>query len=66
LELYIERLRALSPLERLKMGYGYLEKETGESLSSAETVKKGDRLLITMKDGKITAVAEKIEKGRPI
>ncbi|KSV59317.1 exodeoxyribonuclease VII large subunit [Acetivibrio ethanolgignens] len=66
LELYIERLRALSPLERLKMGYGYLEKETGESLSSAEAVKKGDRLLITMKDGKITAVAEKIEKGRPI
>ncbi|MFW5651447.1 MAG: exodeoxyribonuclease VII large subunit [Acetivibrio ethanolgignens] len=66
LELYIERLRALSPLERLKMGYGYLEKETGESLSSAEAVKKGDRLLITMKDGKITAVAKKIEKGRPI
>lgn len=66
LELCIERLRALSPLERLKMGYGYLEKETGESISSAEGVKKGDRLLITMKDGKITAIAEKIEKGRPI
>ena len=66
LELCIERLRALSPLERLKMGYGYLEKETGESLSSAEAVKKGDRLRITMKDGKITAVAEKIEKGRLI
>lgn len=66
LELCIERLRALSPLERLRMGYGYLERETGESLSSAESVKKGDRLRITMKDGKITAVAEKIEKGRPV
>lgn len=66
LELCMERLRTVSPLERLRTGYGYLERENGENVRSVEAVKEGDRLLITLQDGKIAAVAEKIEKGRPV
>lgn len=62
LELYIERLRAASPLERLKLGYGYLEDAHGRSIRSVEDVAEGGQITVTMKDGKLTASVEKIEK----
>lgn len=64
LEILIERLKAASPLERMKTGYGYLEKEDGSGIRSVGEVKKGSRILITMKDGRILASVEKTEKGR--
>ncbi len=64
LEVYIERLRAASPLERLKTGYGYLEGEDGKGIRSVKDVKKGGKVLITLKDGRLTASVEKAEKGK--
>lgn len=58
---YAKSLDGVSPLKRLSAGYGFIEDGEGRTLSSVSGVKKGDRVNIHMKDGKIRAVAENIE-----
>lgn len=64
LELLIERFRAASPLERLRAGYGYLERETGGGLASVEETAAGERIFITLQDGRIRALVEEVEAGK--
>lgn len=62
LEKTIEVLTKLSPLQVLKNGYAFVEKDK-KRVSSAESVNIGDELLITLYDGKIKAeVKEKENK----
>ena len=49
------RLDALSPLKVLSRGYALVELDNGAILRSAEQVKTGDALNITLQDGKLTA-----------
>lgn len=49
--LYIERMRGLSPLEKLKQGYSYVSLESGKTFRSVEQVKTGERLRIYVSDG---------------
>ena len=58
--LYIERLRGLSPLEKLKQGYSYVSTPEGETLISVKQVKAGDRLKIYVTDGFVEAEAKSI------
>ena len=59
LDLYIERIRGLSPLEKLKSGFSYVEDEDGRNIRSASGVREGQELTIRVKDGKIlTRVTE--------
>lgn len=53
--LYIERMKGLSPLEKLKQGYSYVSMEHGKTLLSVEQVKAGDRLKIFVTDGCVEA-----------
>ncbi len=53
--LYIERLRGLSPLEKLAQGYACVTDEEGKRISSVSQVQAGDRLEAYVADGKITA-----------
>lgn len=55
LELYVQRLKGLSPLEKLESGFSYVENEEGQNVRSIRQVKQGDLLCIRLKDGSITA-----------
>lgn len=63
LQLYIERMKGLSPLEKLNSGYSYLEDENGRNIRSAEQVSVGERIAVRLKDGRLKAqVVEKCVK----
>jgi len=55
-----ERLNGLSPLNKLKGGYGYVSDDTGKPMLSVKNVKKGDSLSIRLKDGTVMTKAEEI------
>ena len=61
LDLDIEKLKGLSPLDRLKGGYSYVSDENGENIRSIEKVKPGDKLSIYVTDGVIDATANGTE-----
>lgn len=64
LSIYIARLEGLSPLDKLNQGYAYAEAEDGSTLRSVSQVKKEDRIFVHVKDGKVQAKVEQIEKIR--
>ena len=58
LAIYIERLKGLSPLEKLNSGYSYVSDDAGINIRSVTQVKEGQSLTIQVKDGKIGAVVK--------
>lgn len=61
--IYAERLKGLSPLEKLNQGLGFLEQEDGKRISSVNQIQQGERMKTYIKDGVIWSVVEKTEKG---
>lgn len=59
LQMYIEKLEGLSPLKKLNHGYSFVSDEKGQAVRSIKEIREGDRLLIHVTDGEITAKAEK-------
>ncbi len=58
LAVLVERLKGLSPLEKLSRGYAFLERETGlgrRAVRSVKQVQKGDVLSVYLADGRIQA-----------
>jgi exodeoxyribonuclease VII large subunit len=51
----IERLKALSPLDKLQSGFSYISDENGKNVRSIEGINAGDRLEINVRDGVIDA-----------
>ena len=51
LALYAERLKGLSPLEKLTSGYSYVEDEEGRNVRSVSQVEEGDQLKLHFSDG---------------
>ena len=62
LELYVEKMKGLSPLNKLKGGYGFVADEEGHSIRSVEKVKAGDKIKVSVADGEMEAVVEKVTK----
>ena len=60
LELYVEELKGLSPLYKLKSGYSYVTDKDGNNIKSAGDVKKGQELVMYMQDGQVSATAGSI------
>jgi exodeoxyribonuclease VII large subunit len=60
LAIYIEKMKGLSPIEKLNSGFSYVRNEEGLNVRSVETIKPGDLLSIHVKDGIIDARTEKI------
>ncbi len=58
-----ERLNGLSPLNKLSNGYAYITDDNLHTITSAGQIDVGQKILLNLKDGKITSVVEKIEKG---
>lgn len=61
-QMYVERMNGLSPLRKLSQGYAYVQQEDGTALRSIGQVKKEDRILIHVTDGKISAIVEDVKE----
>ena len=55
LEIDVERLKGLSPLDRLKGGYSYAVDDKNQNIRSISAVKKGDEMSLYVTDGMIKA-----------
>ena len=55
LEIYIERLKGLSPLDKLNQGFSYVSDENGKNIRKVSQVKPGDDIRIQVTDGRIYA-----------
>ena len=63
LELYIERMKGLSPILKLNSGYSYVEDMNGKALKSVSQVQNGEVLKIHVTDGTVyTEVCDKKEE----
>lgn len=62
MELYIEKMRGLSPIEKLSQGYSYVENENGENIRSVMQTRKGDFITIRVTDGTIHAQISEVKK----
>jgi len=62
LALYIEKLKGLSPLEKLSSGFSYVEDGMGRNIRSVTQVTPGDLITMRMKDGSILAEVKEIQK----
>lgn len=58
-----ERLNGLSPLNKLSNGYAYITDDNLHTITSVGQINVGEKVLLNLKDGKVTSVVEKIEKG---
>ena len=61
MHIYIEKYKALSPIERIGHGFAAVTDEGGNKVTDVAKVKKGDLLRLTMREGLIEATATKIE-----
>ncbi len=61
-QLLVERMHAVSPVQRLNGGMAFLSNEEGKRISSVGEMQVGEDLLIRMKDGAATASIRKVER----
>lgn len=64
LQLYIERLRGLSPLEKLNSGFSYVEDMEGCNIRSVSQVSLGQGLRIQVSDGVICTEVKGMEERK--
>ena len=62
LETLSERLKGVSPLERLKAGMAYVTDASGKRVVGVEGLSDNDKVKLTMKDGYALAVIERVVK----
>lgn len=55
LALASQRLHDLSPLEKIRNGFGFVTGRDGKRLESVKKIQVGDRVMVRISDGKITA-----------
>lgn len=63
LELYVEIMKGLSPLEKLSQGYAFVEDEQGKVIHDVHQVKEADKVRIYLKNGSIGATVDKVTEG---
>lgn len=61
--LYAEELKGLSPLVKLQGGYSYVSDEDGNNVRTVEKLQIGQKLYLSMTDGRAVVSVEEIEKG---
>jgi len=60
--IYVERMKGLSPLDKLSQGYSYIADENGRTVTSIDDVSEGERLKVYVTDGYIRAEVAGKEK----
>lgn len=61
--LFAERMKRLSPLEKLGRGYAYVQTGSKEALNSVTQVRENEQIRIYLSDGMIVSRAELIKEG---
>lgn len=61
LELYIQRLKGLSPLEKLSSGYAYVSDREGRNIRSVKQVEAGQQVRVRVRDGSFEALVGRKE-----
>ncbi len=65
LELYIEQMKGLSPLNKLNQGFSYVADEEGRAVTDIDKVKTGDLIAVQLQNGELTTkVIEKTKIRR--
>ncbi len=62
MSLYIEKLKGLSPLEKLGQGYSYTAHPDGRKITQTADVSEGDKVCVYVSDGRFFAVVNEIKK----
>lgn len=62
--IYLEKMKGLSPLQKLNQGFSYVQKEDASVLKSISQTKKGEKLKIYVTDGVVTASVESVKEER--
>ncbi|MDE5589780.1 MAG: exodeoxyribonuclease VII large subunit, partial [Acetatifactor sp.] len=60
-ELYIQRLKGLSPLEKLSSGYSYVSDQKGKNIKSVKQVETGQCVTVRVKDGSFEASVKGVQ-----
>lgn len=64
MELYIQRMKGLSPLDKLNQGFSFVSDMDGRTIRSISQVNEGDELKIQVTDGKILTKVMEISEQR--
>lgn len=64
MEIYVQQMKGLSPLDKLNQGYTYTADAKGRTVTSVEQVSVGDSVTVYVKDGRLTAqITDKLREG---
>jgi len=58
--LIIEKLKGLSPLEKLQSGYAFVTDEEGQTIRTVQDVRVGMPISVSLKDGDVVAKVEEV------
>lgn len=61
MELYIQRMRGLSPLEKLSSGYSYVSDCNGRNIRSVKQVEVGQSVTVRVQDGSFEACVQGVQ-----
>lgn len=61
--IYAERMKGVSPLEKLSQGYSYVSDAEGRNVRDVHSLKKGDTVNIQMMNGKVRADVKEIREN---
>ena len=61
-QIYLEKMKGLSPLQKLNQGFSYVETEEKQSLKSIFQLKPGDKVSVYVTDGVVKASVEEIKE----
>ncbi len=62
--LYMERMKGLSPIQKLNSGFSYVEDTKGKNIRSVKQVEEGQSVKIRVSDGIIYAEVTELERER--
>jgi len=62
LDIYIEKLNGLSPLSKLKSGFGIIKDSEDKVIKTVDKIKKDDKICVSFVDGDVIATVNNIEK----
>jgi exodeoxyribonuclease VII, large subunit len=63
LRVYIERLKGLSPLDKLSLGYAFITDMEYNRINSASEVEPEEEILLNFSDGRVVSTVKRIEKA---
>lgn len=61
-QIYLEKMKGLSPLQKLSQGFSYVEMKDRQVLKSISQIKTGESISVYVTDGIITASVEEIKE----